>query len=232
MPNVDPDQGLVYPADPDSADNPSAFATFIGGMIGRLVRRYTNTADRLARDLAPVENQITALATEDRIEVYDASNYVSLFHRSLFADIRKNADSAAVNNSVALVNDADFVVALPTAGTFGWRQVSFYDCSVTADFKCTYTFPAGVSLRWGGNGLANNAAANPGDVFVPTVNASATTQAWGGNGAGSVMMLIIEGEVTMGGTAGNMQFQYAQNTLDATNLIHRARSRLQVWRVA
>lgn len=232
MPNVDPDQGLVYPADPDLADNPSAFSTFIGGMVGRLVRRYTNEADRLARDLVPVENQVTALAAEDRIDVYNGSNYVSLYGRSLFAFKRKAADSPNVNNSIALVSDADIVVALPTAGTFGWRQVSFYSCTAVADFKCTYTFPAGITnLKWGATALSGAAAANPGDGLFNVVTASAATIACGGDGVGNLLRLSIEGEVTMGGTAGNLQFQYAQQNLDPTNLVHRQGSRIEVWRI-
>jgi hypothetical protein len=232
MPNVDPDQGLVYPADPDAADNPSAFATFIGGMISRLNKRYTNLADRVARDLAPVENQVTALAAEDRFDVYDGVNYVSLEQRVYFATRRKAADSPNVNNSTALVNDADFVVALPAAGTFGWKQTSFYSCTAVADFKHTYTFPAGITnLKWGITGLSGAAAANPGDGAFDVITASAATAVVGGNGVGNLLRLTIEGEVTMGGTAGNMQFQYAQQNLEATNLVHRQGSRLQVWRI-
>ena len=225
-------QGIPEQQGGDPANLPSAQVSWDGVMENRLAQRYASIADRTARNPAPNEGEISHLADVDRLEVFDSANWISSYSRSMFANIRKNADSAPVNNSTVLVNDTDFVVALPTAGTFQWRQISFYDSAVAADFKCTYTFPAAVALRWGGTGLANNAAGNPGDVFVPTVNASATTQAWGGNGVGSVMILTIEGEVTMGGTAGNMQFQFAQLAADPSNTIHRARSRLQVWRTA
>jgi hypothetical protein len=225
-------QGIPEQQGPDPANLPSAQVSWDGVMENRLWQRYLSEADRTARNPAPNENEASALAAEDRVDIWNTANWISLHSRSLFANLRKNADSAAVNNSTVLVNDADFVVALPTAGTFAWRQISFYDCVAAADFKCTYTFPAGTTQRWGVMALGNVGAANPGDVFVPTVTASGTTVFIGGVGAGTVVWGVFEGEVTMGGTAGNMQFQYAQQVADPSNLIHRARSRLQVWRVS
>lgn len=232
MPVNSANQGIPEQQGADPANLPSAQVSWDSVMENRLFQRYTNEADRTARNAAPNEGEASHLAAEDRAEVYNTAAWISLHSRSLYANLRKNADSAAVNNSTALVNDTDFVVALPTTGTFQWRQVSFYDCVAAADFKCTYTFPAATTLRWGVMALGNVGTANPGDVFVPTVTASGSTQFIGGVGAGTIVWAVFEGEVTMGGTAGNMQFQYAQQVADPSNLIHRSRSRLQVWRVS
>lgn len=43
-------------------------------------------------------------------------------------------------------------------------------------------------------------------------------------------MAQMEGEITMGGTAGNLQMQAAQNTSDATNVNVFERSYLEIWR--
>jgi hypothetical protein len=233
MPTPSANQGIPEQQGADPANLPNAQVSWDGVMENRLFQRYTNEADRTARNPAPNENESSALAAEDRVDIFNSVNWVSLYGRSLFAFKRKAADSAAVNNSTVLVNDTDLVVAVPAAGVFAWRQVSFYSCTAVADFKCTYTFPAGVTnIKWGITGLSGAAAANPGDGAFNVVTASATTISVGGDGVGNLLRLSIEGEVTMGGTAGNIQFQYAQQNAEATNLIHRQASRLEMWRVS
>lgn len=224
-------QQIVIQQLPDAANLPNAQVAEVGSFENRLVQRYTNLADRTARNATTDVGQMSFLQAELRYDSFDGANWCSTYPRTLFAFKRKAADSPNVNNT-ALVNDADLVVALPTAGTFGWRQCSFYSCTAVADFKCTYTLPAAVTnLKWGITGLSAAAAANPGDGAFNVITASATTVAVGGDGAANLLRLSIEGEVTMGGTAGNLQFQYAQQNLEATNLVHRQGSRLEVWRI-
>lgn len=230
MPNVDPDQGLVYPADPDLADNPSAFATFIGGMVGRLVRRYASIADRVARDLAPVENQVTALADVDRIEVYDGTNYVSLLTRANYATLRLTADQT-VNNSAALVNVTGFSFPVVTSATYQWRCDLFYDSSTTEDIQFAFTWPGGSTVRWGGQSMMDVGATSPGVVKNATQNTSGVGITYGGSGAGTVITGALVGEIIAGGN-GTVQMQMAQAAAAATNTVLRARSRMHVVRVA
>lgn len=230
MPNVDPDQGLIYPADPDAADNPSGFAAFIGTMVGRLVRRYANAADRTAKDLAPVENQVTALADVDRVEVYDGANYVSLHHRALYADIRLAADQT-VNNSAALVNVTGFVFPIVTSGIYGWRVDMFYDSSTTEDIQFAFTWPGGSTARWGGIGMMDVGATSPGVVKNATQNTSGTAITYGGSGVGTVITGSLFGEIQAGGN-GTVQWQFAQAAAAATNTTIRRSTRMRVWRVS
>lgn len=232
MPINDPNQGVPEQQGGDPANLPLAQVAWDGVMINRLWERYASIADRAARNAAPSENEVSALTDVDRAEIFNSAEWVSLYHRSLWANLRRIADSAAVNNSTVLVNDTNLVTALPTAGIFQWHQVSFYDCTAVADFKMAYTWPAGAAAIWGVTGLSPAAAANPGDGTFATVAASGGTAAVGGTGAGTILKVIIDGEITMGGTAGNLQFQYAQQNAEATNLFHRARSRMQVWRIS
>lgn len=229
MPNVDPDQGLVYPADPDLADNPSGFATFIGGMVGRLVRRYTNAADRAAKDLAPVENQVTALADVDRVEVYDGVNYVSLHHRALYLDARLTADQT-VTNSIVLANVTGFVWPVVTSGIYEWRADLFFDSTTTEDIQFAFTWPGGSTVRWGGVGLLDVGQTSPGTVKNATQNTSGVAITYGGSGAGTVITGSVIGDIVAGGN-GNVQMQFSQVAAAATNTVLRRGSRLQVWRV-
>lgn len=228
-----PDQQITIPVGGDAANNPLAFTDMIADVETRLVSRYTSEADRTARRPVPVEGELSYLADVNRNEVFNGSVYVSQYTPSLFTAVNRSADAAAIVSSTVLVNDTTLVSALPTAGTFHWESIIFYDSSIVADFKVAYTVPAGALMRWAGQGPSTAiAAGSVGDGQFGSANASGSALAYGGGGVGTVLMLILKGSVTMGGTAGNLQTQYAQNTSDATSTTVRARSRLEVWRVS
>lgn len=233
MPTDTSDQQITRPVDADAADNQVAFINALADLELRLVRTYTNEADRTTRMLSLPENSVSGLATENRLDVYDGANHISLHTRSLFAAPFRTTDSAAIVSNTALQADAVLTVAMPTTGRFHFDITLFYDSSTTADFKTTLVFPAGAACRWGVCGPATTIAAGVGDGVFSTVSASGTTVALGGsgNGAASVLMATIRGQILMGGTAGNLQVQYAQNTSDPTNTFCRADSRMAVWRV-
>lgn len=234
MPVNTTDQQIPMPIDADSADNPVAFVNYTGSVEQRLVRLYTNEADRTARMLVLQEGDISHLAADDRSEVYSGTTHLSLFTRSLWADKFRITDAAAINNSTALVSDSVLVTALPATGRFHFDLTIFYDSSVTADFKVAFTIPAGATIRWGANGPSTAITAGVGSGQYSVAVASAASIAFGGSGVGTAntVMAIARGTVVMGGTAGNLQTQYAQQALDPTNTVVREHSRLQVWRVA
>lgn len=228
-----PDQQITMPVDADTADNPVAFVNGVADIEPRLVRLYTSEADRTARMLTLLENNLSGLAAEDRVEVYSGASHLSLHTRSLWADLFRTSDATAINNSTTLVNDTVLVTALPTSGRFHWTAVIYYDSSTTADFKVAFTIPAAATMRWGGHGPATTVSANVGDTQFLATTTSGTAIAYGGSGTGTAntSMLLINGTVVQNGTAGNLQLQYAQNTLDATNTVVRLASRMSVWRV-
>lgn len=229
MPTDTSDQQITMPVDADAADNPVAFVNMVADVELRLVRLYTNEADRTARMASLVENNISGLAAENRLDVYSGTNHVSLYARSLFAMAYKSANQTMTPSSTALQNVTDLVVAMPTAGTFSFRGVIYYDSSTVADLKIAFTTPAAVTFRWGGIGVATSGGAT-GDGNFATVTGSDTPLSYGGAGAGNVMLCQVEGEYVAGGTAGNLQFRAAQNSVEASNTIIVARSRIEVWR--
>lgn len=235
MTTTTPDQGITLPTDPDTADNPVAFTNFVGGVENRLVRRYTNLADRTARTTV-TENAVTALASEDRLEVGDGANWVSLLQRSFFVAARMSADQALTVSSTTLQNITSLVAAMPTAGLFGFRAVLYFDGPTLGDIKFAFTWPVGVTnAKWSTIGPALAAAASVGDgVFGPVVTVSGTAINLGTAGAGlaNASVAVIEGELTMGGTSGNLQLQAAQQTADAGTTTVRLGSKLWVWRIS
>ena len=235
MPTVTPDQGLSLPIGADVADNPVAFTNFVAGVEQRLVRLYTNEADRTARQLVAAENELSGLAAENRVEVHNGTTNISLYTRSLYAQLRKSADQVLTPSNTTLQNITDLSVAVPgvVGANFMFRGKIFYEASATADIKFAFTFPVtgGASMRWGAIGPATSGGAS-GDGTFETRTGSGSAIAYGGGGVGTFLMAIIEGEITMGTNAGTLQFQAAQNTSDASTTTLAIRSSLQVWRTA
>jgi hypothetical protein len=230
MPAVTPDQGLSLPILADVANNQAAFANFVAGVEPRLARLYTDEADRTARQLVVAENEISGLATENRVEVFNGTANISLRTRAQYLTTRVAADQVLTASSTVLQNVTNMAAALPaTAGTiFRWSSTIFYDATTTADMKFAYTIPAGATMRWGVNALGPGGT-NP--VYT-AITGSGTAVSVGALGIASVTMALIEGEVTMGGTSGNLQLQAAQNTSDASVTTIYTRSFMEVWRTA
>lgn len=229
------DQQITYPVGTDLADNPQAFLDMLGDVETRLVLKYTNTADRTARHTAPVEGDLTGLATENRFDVYNGAAYVSLAARIDHFMVRRTADgtpgSGAVNNNTVLQNEPVLLGSVDTGATYMWESGIFYDSSTTADIKFAFTTPTFSAMRWSITGLATNAAANEADVRIQTANASGTSIQVGGIGVGTIIFAKIEGYIVTT-AAGTLQLQFAQQNLDATQTTIRNGSYLRAWRVA
>lgn len=233
MPADTTDQQITYPVDGDSADNPVAFLAMLADAEGRLVRRYTDEADRTARMLSLTENAVSTLATESRVEVYDGAAQVSLFTRAVYARSRVTATQNVGPSNTGLQNVTNMAIPLPAinGAIFPFRGVVWYNSNTTADIKFAFTMPAGgATMRWGIVGLATGASGVTGDVSLASITASATSVSYGGAAADA--MAIIEGEITMGTVAGDLQLQAAQATSDASSTNILARSRLEAWRLS
>lgn len=229
MTGLSPNQGIITQVGTDPANLPGAQTSWDSVMENRLAQRYASEADRTARNAAPNEGEISHLADVDRYEGFDSVNWISLYKRSLYALIRKTADQSVLSN-IVLTNDTQFAVALPTAGIFQWRHLVFCDGDAAADIVMAYTMPAGATMRWGGVGPSTAVAAGIGTGQFSSQTASGTATTYGTSGVGTVNTVELMGEITMGGTAGNLQFQFAQSVSTASNTTIRARSRLELWR--
>lgn len=230
MPTDTPDQQITMPVDADTADAPVAFVSAVGDFEHLLVRHYLNEADRTTRMLTLVDNDVSALATEARVDIWNGAAHISLYTRSLFAFARKTAVQNFQATGTTLTNVTGLSAALPgtTGAIFGWRSVIFYDGDGTADIKFAYTIPAGATMTWGLGGFATNST----DPNFSGTTVSGTAISLGAIGIGNTNVAFFEGEVTMGATAGNLQLQAAQNSAVAAATNVQARSRMEVWRIS
>lgn len=233
MPVNSANQGIPEQQGTDLANLPSAQVSWDGVIENRLVQRFTNTADRTSRNPSPNENELSALASEDRYEVFDSANWVSLAGpRAWFTYARMAVDQSLSQSNTTPQNITALVSTLPTAGTFGFDGVVFYDCSTAADFQFDITWPNLATARFGGDGLMNNVTTNNGDARYASSATSGSGFSYGGAGVGTVVYLNFFGDITMGGTGGALQVQGAQSSSDATAITVRARSFMRVWRIS
>lgn len=138
------------------------------------------------------------------------------------------ASDETVNNSTTLQDDDELVVSVASNETIYFEMHVIVNSNTTADWKMAFTVPSGATLSWNGiSGIIINTNGSP--AGNADIEAGGTSDFQGGAGANQVHTII--GHVINSTTAGNLQLQWAQNTLDASDTIVRAQSRLMVWRV-
>jgi hypothetical protein len=212
MPTNLPDQNWTVPSGTDLADNPLAFTDFAADVLQTVVLRYPNTATRDAFNGSRVAGDISFTTGNTWYDRWTGLKWIPINSMSVY----KTA-SQVVNNSTALVNDNHLFLPLPSLNTvYSVEGYVEYNSSTTADFKFGLAIPAGASTRFMASGLATGAAAATGDGNFQ-VQTTGGTLAYGGAGVGTRVGIHIAGVVQQGATAGNVTFQWAQNTLDATN---------------
>jgi hypothetical protein len=123
------------------------------------------------------------------------------------------ATDETVASSTTLQDDNVLLFAIAASETWAFRFVlHLLSASATPDFKYTIAVPSGAT----GNFF---------DMLANTVVAFAATSTVD-LAAATAKVLVIEGSVTNGATAGNVKLQWAQNTSDATATAVKAFSNL------
>ena len=107
-----------------------------------------------------------------------------------------------------------------------------YDSSTTADMKFRLTAPAGATCDWHVFSVGSAASATPAttDHAARTLGAGNPTP--GGIGVGTQLVMRLDGLLVVGGTAGSLTIQWAQQTADATDTTVRTGSFLLLQKVA
>lgn len=143
--------------------------------------------------------------------------------RPLFA--RKTVDETIISNAT-LQDDDTLALAVVASTVYEFRLRAVINSGTTPDFKMGWTFPTGLTMTYDlfeGETLGTAANVIQGPYIqtdVPPISTSGNDQPW-----------IAEGLVVVDTTAGTLQWQWAQNTLTASNTIVRAGSYLRLRKV-
>jgi|8_EtaG_2_1085327.scaffolds.fasta_scaffold01202_12 hypothetical protein len=130
-----------------------------------------------------------------------------------------------INNTATLTTLADFTTALVANATYVAEFVLIYLSGTTPDvkFKWDIGSVSGCTIEWGQTGSsAINAAAPSGGGAITTYNSmhdQTQTMALAGQGTGADNKVVVPIFATIhnSSTAGNLNFQWAQNTANASN---------------
>lgn len=131
-----------------------------------------------------------------------------------------------ISSQTTLVSDADMRFAVAANSLYEFHVFLRYSSPTGADWKSSFTVPASASAhfaRYGWN-LSGNFVG--GDEFAD--GSTVTSQ---GQGAGTVQTANFFGYAVTAGTAGNLIFQWAQNTSNAGNTTLYANSYLTGRRI-
>ena len=136
--------------------------------------------------------------------------------------IIKTSTTTIISDST--VNDDPHLVWAIGTGNERWNfLLTLYITAVNAtmDFKCNFTYPTGTTILWNAFASQSGSPQSSSGVIATGTTAvavltEASTLAFGT--LGGTQSVMLHGTVFGATTAGNIQFQWAQNTSDANNL--------------
>jgi len=129
----------------------------------------------------------------------------------------KKADET-VTSSTVLQDDDELLVALQINKTYGMMIEYYVTSPALADLKLAFSVPSGAT------GSRNNAGFNITPQAAGDITGVAPLAT-----LGSLQVGLIIARIIMSTTAGNLQFQWAQNTSNAGNTILHQGSNMTVW---
>lgn len=131
--------------------------------------------------------------------------------------VRKTADES-VTSSTTLQNDNHLLLPVVANATYDLFLLCVFSGDTAGDIKFAWSVPSGTVLRWvdqtGSSGLATD------------------TDFYSAPGGTTQVGFQIWATVVTSATAGNIQFQWAQNTSSATATIVRTNSHLKMQRIS
>ena len=194
--------------------------------------RALNTAQNPAfiiEDLTNVSNiQLTSATAGNITSWFTAGAVQATVNQSEPVVVRMKTSDETVNNSTTLQNDDQLYIPLAASETVSFEAFLRSNGDATADIKIAFTAPAGATVRW----------APAGGLYVSTADAAAVSSAELTEGsalafgvpAGATRHIHVTGRCVNSTTAGNLQLQWAQNTLTVADTNVLASSWLKVIR--
>lgn len=150
--------------------------------------------------------------------------------------VRKTADESLTSNTT-LQNDDALTLAVAANATYTFRvwMLAVDATDANGDIKFGFTFPTGATCHFSGKGphslLAGGGAFGDGEYIGRNTATSGSTIASYGLST-SIVGIELTGLLIVGGTAGNLQLQWAQNASDANATTVQAGSFMTLERVA
>ncbi|KND38489.1 hypothetical protein [Streptomyces acidiscabies] len=131
--------------------------------------------------------------------------------------VRKSADES-VTSSTTLQNDNHLLLPVVATATYDLFLMCIFSGDTAGDIKFAWSVPSGTVLRWVDQTGASGVATDTDTYSAPGGSTQVGFQIWA--------------TVVTSSTAGNVQFQWAQNASSATATIVRTNSHLKMTRIS
>lgn len=143
------------------------------------------------------------------------------------------ASAAVVNNSTTPVDVTGLVLPVAANAQYEFNGYLVHRADVAADGKFVITLPTGCNGAIGPGGISTSATTTEAAFKTNSQNfTNGVTMSTGGAGVTTDSVIRPHGILKVGGTAGNLQIQYAQNSAHASDAQVRIHSSIVLRRVA
>lgn len=142
---------------------------------------------------------------------------------ALVPKIKIKVADETVNNSATLQNDDELLFPVSASTNYILRGRIVFNTGATPDIKIGWTGPTGFTMDYSVLGFSGGAAFSANrfsETGTPEVD-----------GAGVADEFFLDGIVKISTTAGTLQFQWAQNTANASNTLVMANSYIALQQV-
>jgi hypothetical protein len=215
-----PVYAFPYPGVGDSPHGPNQIEALAESVETQLVRidgSAVVAVTSLGSVTAPFTGQVAFNTTDGCAYKWSGSAWV-LFHPGEMWIYKTATES--VTNSTTMQNDDAFAFGVAVNSAYAVESFLPYDGAAdpAGGLKMGFTGPTGASLYFANFGA--NGTGSPGgtltDQNVVVEGFAAGSPRGVGTNAGTIMSCTPTGVVVVGGTAGTVQFQWAQRTANAT----------------
>lgn len=182
---------------------------------------------RRASEADPVSGDLLSYVSNNQIQWVAPAAAVDATIDLHSVSVRKAADEVKTTDTT-LADDGALVVAVEANNNYIIEGMVFHTAGdATPDIKIAFTVPTAGTLIIGTAVWLEAVGSTVVDAFKHTV--SGTSHTWGLTAA--QYLLMISGTVTIGANAGNVAFQWAQNTSDAQHTTVELGSWLRVTKI-
>lgn len=150
---------------------------------------------------------------------------------SLLSDVATKTAAEAITNNT-MQNDDELFLSVEANATYDVLLHLYHDSATAGDLLIGWSGPSGATMNWGmiGAQVTTTSSTTVTDVTMPQLTIAQTNALGGGPSAGTYC--LVHGTLITAGTAGTLNFRWAQNATNATASNVRAGSQLIVRRTA
>lgn len=227
---------------PTNTDGPvavhTAFLNLATDVDNRVVPRFATTTARDSAIPSPTNGQVcyitdTAVGNSHRaINIWNGTAWQPYYRSPLF--VYKTASESVTSNTTVQADD-HLLLTMEANTKYQmnmWLNITGLDA---ADLKYNFTYPAGCSVAQG-QAVYSLTSTGAAPVYLGLGHnldaTSPTADQFAGTITSNTVSVMVQGMVTVGSTAGNLQLMWAQSTSSGTAVVLDTGSYLMLTRVA